>query len=265
MPHSSRRKKAPSPYDNKLVNVALDDGWSTVSRKANANDVLRSKGIAQLDTSGISQYGQRSLRGSPQNLLERLTYDQVQALAAYLPDQYQSIDRYNGSSQRPDLSEAQVNKGYEDKAGKWRNSKAAKDVEDILIRRVGVGKLNGITKAICLGSGSFSSLQQATSSQWQIVAFVAMVEVLRNATGREREIELYAQEPMYNSVDKSLMESLSIEVLQSPAAFELCDENAFIFAPHVQLTLWTSSMREGKTALILGNDIAKSNQQYVSR
>lgn len=258
MPHSSRRKKPPpTPFGNKLVNVAIDDGWATVSRKANADRIPRKERSVHGEQAEYSHHGRKSLGGPPVRLLERLTYDQARTLAVHLPTQDGGVDLYTVPPLQADLSKAQITKGYEDKAGNWRVFHDAKQVENILYKRVGEAKLCDITKAVCLGSGSFSSLQQATSSQWQIAAFVEVVKMLNNMKGHGREIKLYAQDPAYNTVDRHLLDYLGVEVLETPAACALCDETTFVFAPHVQLTLWTSDMRMGKTALIVGNDVDK--------
>lgn len=257
MPHSSQRKKPPSPYDNKLVNVTLDDGWSTVSRKANADHVSREQWNGHHNEAEASGHRRKPLSGPPQKLIERLTHDQIQALAVHLPHEYQGIDRFIAAPLQADLSEARIKKGYQDKAGKWRASQDAKDVEDILYKRIGPERLSNITKAVCLGSGSFSFSQQAISSQWQIAAFIAVVKMLSNMKGQDQEIKLYVQDPAYNTIDRILLNYLGIEILETPAAFALCDESAFVFAPHVQLTLWARDMRQGQTALILGNDVDK--------
>lgn len=42
---------------------------------------------------------------------------------------------------------------------------------------------------------------------------------------------IYAQDPVFNNLDRQLLESLAIEVVQDPVAFSLVDRQTFLYSP----------------------------------
>jgi hypothetical protein len=46
----------------------------------------------------------------------------------------------------------------------------------------------------------------------------------------------YAQDPVFNNMDKDLLASVGIEIVQDPAAFELVNERTLLFAPGAERT-----------------------------
>jgi hypothetical protein len=42
---------------------------------------------------------------------------------------------------------------------------------------------------------------------------------------------VYAQDPVFNALDKMLLASLGIQIVQDPAAFALVDKRTFLYSP----------------------------------
>ncbi|GAB7362884.1 hypothetical protein MBLNU230_g3186t1 [Neophaeotheca triangularis] len=97
-----------------------------------------------------------------------------------------------------------------------------------------------ITKAVILGSGSFcrDNLSWRRKSLLQLAAFVDMAGIVGAGGGGA---ELFAQEPEYVGVDSRLLAELGVRVVRHPAAQELFDRGAFVFAPFLELGLGVDS------------------------
>lgn len=75
------------------------------------------------------------------------------------------------------------------------------------------------------------------------------------------DVELFAQDPVFNSVDVALLRELGISVLPNPKAFARIDSTAFVFAPHYPIAAWSEEMRSGAASLIIGNHVSEGLDQ----
>lgn len=143
-----------------------------------------------------------------------------------------------------------------------------------------------IHKIICLGLGSPSADPSGWRNivLWQLVAFLAIAEICMYTShsskvnsplrisiqflaylfyvvilvqpSKSSTLKLYAQDPVFNTLDTSFLSSLQITVIPTPSAFPLIDKDALVYAPHYPIACWPTQMRQGLTKCIIGNDVA---------
>ena len=63
-----------------------------------------------------------------------------------------------------------------------------------------------------------------------------------------------AQDPAFNETDRKLLrEIIGFESVETPTGFDLIDENTFLYAPHLEDTLYGMALDKWP-ALTFGND-----------
>lgn len=302
MPHTTRHRKL--QYESKkLVNVPVSDGWSTVSRKspssAYRNPRFNSANHASTDASGHYDQSNRTdhhnrtvLKGRPSSLLEHLTHDQAAALSLdpNVPHTFQPYIK------EPDYTQERVASDFSSRLDTYRRSKDAEAVRYVLESLYGRKKLLGINKAIIVGSGSLSVADLQRGPLWQVAAFVYMCEAiaeikgakhpevsnwqklskatnplsLLQTSGAQHEangevLQIYAQEPVYNSFDKAFLKYMGIKIVETPEAFDMIDEQTMVFAPHFGVNAWPVPMRRGEAGLTIGNNVESSLDSVAPR
>lgn len=65
--------------------------------------------------------------------------------------------------------------------------------------------------------------------------------------------QIYAQDPVFSSLDEELLDSMNITVVKHPTAFELIDEQTFLFAPHCDRSFLLPGLREREPLLVIAN------------
>ncbi|PGG98392.1 hypothetical protein AJ80_09542 [Polytolypa hystricis UAMH7299] len=101
----------------------------------------------------------------------------------------------------------------------------------------GGGVVRGVKvdTCVCVGLGSLSGLlrggwvDRRSVSLDQLAALVCLVEYL--CVSSATTLKCYAQDPVFNALDKQLLESLGFTVVEHPAAFELVNERTFLYCP----------------------------------
>lgn len=108
---------------------------------------------------------------------------------------------------------------------------------------------------VCIGLGSPSGLlrggwvDRRVVSLYQLAALVSVVEffdcimsqlgdqnLLHSSSRRQRRLRAFAQDPVFNSLDKALLSSLGITVVDHPAAFSLVHDQTLLFCPGAEKT-----------------------------
>ncbi|PON29096.1 hypothetical protein TGAM01_v202204 [Trichoderma gamsii] len=108
------------------------------------------------------------------------------------------------------------------------------------------GSEDPITKAICLGIGSFDpdngSWITKERTHMQFAAFSIILDEL-----------LIFQEPAFNESDAEFITSLGHEVVESPAAFDKVDSTTFVFGIHLYRDIYAQVFKNGEyPALFVG-------------
>ncbi|KAK3991231.1 hypothetical protein QBC44DRAFT_55433 [Cladorrhinum sp. PSN332] len=113
-------------------------------------------------------------------------------------------------------------------------------------------KLPTITKALCLGTGPYDpadgSSQARRTAHIQTAAFCAIVDHLRAKGGHD--IKCYIQEPRFTQFDKEFCAELGLEAIDNPDGFALVDQEALVFAIHLELEFCNLALRVPPAAFI---------------
>ncbi|OJI81949.1 hypothetical protein ASPTUDRAFT_57699 [Aspergillus tubingensis CBS 134.48] len=102
----------------------------------------------------------------------------------------------------------------------------------------------GIDSIICIGLGSPSGflrggwVDRRLVSLYQLAALVDVIASIStsSSSAADSTIKTYAQDPVFNTLDKSLLSSLDIIVLESPLAFGKVTPRTFLFCPGAERT-----------------------------
>jgi len=155
----------------------------------------------------------------------------------------------------------------------WQTQAPFQHITDVV--RENAATHEPITRAICLGNGSFDqdgSLGQSRLSRphIQTAAFLTIVKLLcmlplhhrriqsadrRVPTAADRQgssIPCYFQEPRYKANDKAFLESLGHTVLESPAALEMVTPSTLVFGIHLYKKLYCDTIANVYPAMLVG-------------
>ncbi|KAL8716324.1 MAG: hypothetical protein Q9220_000229 [cf. Caloplaca sp. 1 TL-2023] len=124
-----------------------------------------------------------------------------------------------------------------------------------------------IKRCVVLGIGSFSEGRH--SSWWELVFLKTVLELLQQQIGREKQgqgkeaaeeeakMAVYLQDPVFNALDTAFLQSLGYVVLEHPAAFDEIDEATFVFAPHVEVDVYSEALEgvKGLPRMCIGTDL----------
>ncbi|PKY06375.1 hypothetical protein P168DRAFT_325250 [Aspergillus campestris IBT 28561] len=113
------------------------------------------------------------------------------------------------------------------------------------------------TEIICIGLGSLSGLlrggwvDRRRVSMYQLAALVGIIECFET---RGKTIPIYAQDPVFNTLDKALLSSLNITVVESPRAFEAVGPRTLLFCPGVERVHLKDMMVRGPGVVVSSCD-----------
>lgn len=106
-----------------------------------------------------------------------------------------------------------------------------------------------ITQCVCLGLGSMTAGSE--SSSYELAALISILEML----GKERHIQdIVFQDPVFNALDHTILESLGYTVVQSPDAFSKLNSTTFLFAPHLECFHYATALETATPVLSVGSD-----------
>lgn len=72
------------------------------------------------------------------------------------------------------------------------------------------------------------------------------------ARGGSGAIECFYQEPRFALPDKQFIERLGGKVIESPASYELVDEETLVFGVHLYRDIWAAALEKGFPAVFVG-------------
>ncbi|PYI01322.1 hypothetical protein BO78DRAFT_464711 [Aspergillus sclerotiicarbonarius CBS 121057] len=210
MPHSSRKKSSRNQATSqKRLEITDAAGWTHVTTSGNARRCVRTTTTTTTTNPSTHQQDSPS-HFTPAEAPPKLTLDDLHA-------QFQHSLRT------------------------WKDSPTWSVVEKTLLQHTQLPPTpdaqpdNGIDSIICIGLGSLSGflrggwVDRRTVSLYQLAALVCVVDCLK--TTQPHPIKTYAQDPVFNDLDKSLLASLDITVLETPLAFEKISSRTFLFCP----------------------------------
>ncbi|OHW99304.1 sensitivity to red light reduced-srr1 [Colletotrichum incanum] len=162
-----------------------------------------------------------------------------------------------GSFSKPDeprilKSVADITAEYESFKARWRDTTCHSKLRDLV--KTNAGKHQTVRKAVCLGVGTFDpedgGWDAKRRSYIQLDGFLTIVEVLSELY--KESIPCSFQEPRFTSNDTEFLRNLGHKVVQSPAAFEVVDEETLVFAVHMYRPIYEAMLEKASPALFVG-------------
>ena len=104
---------------------------------------------------------------------------------------------------------------FKRKTRTWQQSDCRRQVLQILDRQKPDDGWH-VTEAVCMGSGSFSrdNIEHCKRSMTQFVAFMDVMRHIQASS--DSEVKVYAQEPVYTTVDLAFLKLLEVTPCQTP-------------------------------------------------
>lgn len=193
MPHSSHKKKTPRPKRTETLDA---DGWTRVSSYHTTTNPSRNGEKEWL------KWASDQSRLDPHRVADGMTKEKL-------------LERYN-----------MIEK-------KWHASESCTRLCKTLHEAIRASS-TAVESCICFGTGSMSGLRQDWIHRhdvalFQIAAFKTAVDTIERA--QSRRPTAYAQEPAYNVLDTSFLDSLQIVKVDSPGGWDLIDPSSFTYCP----------------------------------
>ncbi|KAL4904530.1 hypothetical protein BDW74DRAFT_26085 [Aspergillus multicolor] len=221
MPHTRRKK--PSASQNKRLQVTDDSGWTHVTTNKHARRVRQS-----------TPNPNHSLNGNGgDNDVEK----------EEIPEELVPAE----ASPRTTLSDLQ--RQLELYRQRWENSATWECVVEGLKRGVSSsltaprqdeGEDENSISIVCIGLGSPSGflrggwVDRRSVSMYQLAALASVLSWIEKNTSNQTskpQITAYAQDPVFNTHDEELLNSLNVTVLAHPHAFQKVTKGSLLFCP----------------------------------
>ncbi|KAH8701733.1 hypothetical protein BGW36DRAFT_371434 [Talaromyces proteolyticus] len=235
MPHTSRRHRKPAPNHGKRIQITDDDGWVHVVNSAQTTTRPKKQPSRYITTDGSSDDHTTSPFSSSSNPNASSSH-QDKILPAEAP---------------PRLTLSALRLKFDADLAAWQSSGTWQLLKESLVRILSTvlnspnGDSSKITNVVCIGLGSPSGLRDGwvdrrDVASFQLAALVSLIELLNEQQflsslyqekKEELDMKFVAQDPIFNTLDKQLLSSLGISVVNSPDGFTAVSANTLLFAP----------------------------------
>ncbi|KAL4896086.1 hypothetical protein BDV59DRAFT_199300 [Aspergillus ambiguus] len=131
-----------------------------------------------------------------------------------------------------------------------------------------------ITNVVCIGLGSPSGflrggwVDRRSVSMYQLAALVSVIEELHASSADTIPVPVYAQDPVFNALDESLLAALHISVVQHPAAFDEISSRTLLFCPGAERAHLEELLRRPEERLpagLIGGPLEDAEPEAISR
>ncbi|KAL9596145.1 MAG: hypothetical protein Q9219_006006, partial [cf. Caloplaca sp. 3 TL-2023] len=117
-----------------------------------------------------------------------------------------------------------------------------------------------IDRCVVLGLGSLSNGRR--SSWWELVFLETVLHFLSTPNAADSKppgsgFQVYVQDPIFNHMDATFLQSLGYTVLPDPESFDHITSSTFLFAPHLEVEVYVRALDKAKPALCIGTDIGE--------
>ncbi|CAI7595755.1 unnamed protein product [Penicillium discolor] len=235
MPHTSHPSRPKRPTQ-KRTQVTDDDGWTHVASGGNVRRVMRTRprGTTAIkeSESGISSGQTEEPTLTPAEAPGRLTLSDLQA-------QFQTHrERWEASESWTKLTGV-----LDERLKRAQEQNSSSDAGDPSPSPPSLGPVDAI---VCIGLGSPSGflrdgwVDRRSVSLYQLAALASIKDQVACTTSSN--LKVYAQDPVFNTLDESLLAALNITVIKHPEAFSHITANTMLFCPgaerkHLELLL----------------------------
>ncbi|KAM7219345.1 hypothetical protein V8F06_005244 [Rhypophila decipiens] len=126
----------------------------------------------------------------------------------------------------------------------WDTSECWRVLSETLSQALSSPGRPPITRAICLGPGPFEpsngSAAARRTAHMQTAAFCSIVDKIESVS--KHKIKSIIQEPAFTSVDNEFCSEMGLEVVETPAAFSMIDENTLLYGIHIELPTYHEAL-----------------------
>ncbi|KAJ5836678.1 hypothetical protein N7447_002704 [Penicillium robsamsonii] len=237
MPHTSHTSR-PKRQTQKRIQVTDDDGWTHVASGGNVRRVMRTRprDTTAKEPEGISS-DQPEPTLTPAEAPGRLTLSELQA-------QFQTHrERWESSESCTRLA------GALDERLRKAQEQTSSDAASAASTQLTEGNPSApclVDAIVCIGLGSPSGflrdgwVDRRAVSLYQLAALATIKDQVASTTSSN--LKVYAQDPVFNTLDESLLAALNITVIKHPEAFSHITTNTMLFCPgaerkHLELLL----------------------------
>ncbi|KAL1999112.1 hypothetical protein VTN02DRAFT_5020 [Thermoascus thermophilus] len=153
----------------------------------------------------------------------------------------------------------ELKKQYHVHKQRWENSSSWDALKRALPPRNPAAAHRGIDNVVCIGLGSPSGLlrggwvDRRSVSLYQLAALASILEYLETDVDVKIK-EVSAQDPVFNELDKQLLQSLGITVVEHPTAFHLVNERTLLYCPGAE-TAHLAQILPSSPALLFGGPL----------
>ncbi|KAI9372546.1 hypothetical protein BJX61DRAFT_435650 [Aspergillus egyptiacus] len=237
MPHTSRRKIPPSQA-HKRLEITDSSGWTHVTTTGN---------VRRLNRRGNKNRDKTADPANPQHEPEVVVSQEHTTVEPLLP-----------AEAPPAVTLAKLQEKLTLYRQRWEGSVTWEGVEGALRRawpliaqseeRTSDGAGDELC-IVCVGLGSPSGflrggwVDRRSVSMYQLAALTSLMAWIENQpTPSPQTLKVYAQDPVFNTHDIDLLNSLGVQVLEHPGAFEKVSSRTILFCPgaerrHLELLL----------------------------
>ncbi|OQD65741.1 hypothetical protein PENPOL_c005G08697 [Penicillium polonicum] len=236
MPHTSHTSRRKRPTQ-KRTEVTDDDGWTHVASGGNVRRVMRTRPRATTaikeSESGISSNLSEEPTLTPAEAPGRLTLSDLQTQFQTHRERWEASESWTKLTGilEEQLKRAQEQASSSSDAGGPTPSPPSPHPVDAIV---------------CIGLGSPSGflrdgwVDRRSVSLYQLAALASIKDQVACTTSSN--LKVYAQDPVFNTLDESLLAALNIIVIKHPEAFSHITANTMLFCPgaerkHLELLL----------------------------
>ncbi|GKZ66778.1 hypothetical protein AnigIFM60653_003182 [Aspergillus niger] len=258
MPHSSRKKHPNnSAQAQKRLQITDATGWTHVTTGGKARRCVRTTTTTNTTNQRSQSPQEESIFFHPAEAPPTTTLESLQSQFTQIQRTWKDSSACDvvGKTLRnivPHTTDTNTNSPIEVN----NNNDNKKNNDD-----------NGIDSIICIGLGSPSGFLRGGWVDRRLVSLyqlAALVDVMASiSSSSSRTIKTYAQDPVFNTLDTSLLSSLDITVLESPHAFEKVTSRTFLFCPGAERT-HLEQMLALDPAFLFGGPLEDVESEVVS-
>ncbi|EKV12966.1 Sensitivity To Red Light Reduced-like, SRR1 [Penicillium digitatum] len=234
MPHTSHTSRRKRPTQ-KRTQVTDGDGWTHVASGGNVRRVMRTcpRGTTAIkeSESGISIGHPEELTLTPAEAPGRLTLSDLQA-------QFQTHrERWEGSESWTKLTgvlDERLKRAQEQASSSSSSSSSSSNAIETDATTPAPARCP-VDAIVCIGLGSPSGflrdgwVDRRSVSLYQLAALASIKDQV--ACIHSSNLKVYAQDPVFNTLDESLLAALNITVIKHPEAFSHITANTMLFCP----------------------------------
>jgi hypothetical protein len=250
MPHTSRRHRqkpndrGPGHVNNgkKRVEITDDEGWTHVASPSTSTSTSTSNASRHVTRTTIN-----SLDGAGDD--EDPTSVHLLIRPAEAP---------------PRLTLAELSRQFEWHSLTWTQSATCERLHAALREETDI---SAIERIVCIGLGSASGLvrggwvDRRSVALYQLSALVSVVNVVDHDRSR---VAVYAQDPVFNALDRSLLSERAITVVDHPAAFTLVTPSTFLFCPGAERA-HLDELLPSAPAMVFGGPLEDNPSEPLAR